>query len=796
MYDLYMLYNHGISLNQIRNLVNQEITIKDFLSHAEKVHPMINKKPKLYYDIMKILDDANFNYEKECVAQLAHVGLSPNIIDNLINLNIAYSDIPNLTLEVFNEKNGANKQSTFNKIQAAYNTFELKKGNVPYNLVKQNVEDILSSMSSKASTTFNEILKEVPYTLENDTLDKIIKEFHDKKYIKCDSQGVIIRQYPHLAEYMKKDFVNKEIFISFLSGVSATELAENHQYSRQGIYNILNRILNNNPTFEEDIKYSAVFEKFNISNSLFCTLYNEEGYVYLYLDLKYKRGKKSLLDEIFNSRFNDAQRKIILRHYNCFIDRKGDIKELSKNNIFEEIIPFYALNALNDSMILDKFNEYIIKRNLPSSLLSDEVSIRGLSNRCPNIIRGNSNAYRYYDFDIITPGILYTLNSLLQLEPGIYSMRKIFKENQDLMEEIDIRTEYELHNLYKLQVQKDDVNYTRMPEFSVGHITKKDFLLLLFREYAPVELDELLEFVEEVWGIRADSTRSFILSQLHKYIDGDMIKLDYNLLSSNDIFNLSLLLREPLYTVQEVLKIGKSIRTDFPEDFINNMNLSKLDYTLRSNYILKNDYNSVDQYFRSMILSKDYFYNEHLPIYGTQSFGTVVYDLEKNHDIFKVEKDVYMTYNKFSQAQMSKDDITNYKNAILTFVNSTDYFTLYALQQKGFSHYLEDLGFTNDFYNRLIWTFDEIGTIQTSEGYIFRITNETISLKNFLFDLILQMRKIDIYDFLDTIQNTYGIILEKSKVVYLLRDTDIYYSEELYRFYADKEDYYEEVYDQ
>ena len=795
IYSLYGLYEYGMSLNKIKKLVEKGVTLEDFIQNTEDFQVSIQKKnSKLYAEIIRIVPKLAEERVTNSVAQLAHEGISKIIIDNLIDLNISYKDIDTLTLEQFNEMNGSNKNSMFAKIRSAYEQLELQKGNKPKSLIMKSIKNILDGMSHKDYITIEDLVKKIPYSIENMELEPLLYELIEAKYIRIDGLSQIRRVFPKLDVYLQQDFSDKVIFIAYLKGNSVSDLASTYDYSRQGIYNILKRTVDKMPRFEEVYKYQEIFERFDINKSLFCSLFNEPQYLYVYLELVITRGEKSLLEDLFNIRFTEAQRKLILNHYNCFIDKNGDVKELTKINLFEAVVEQYAHHSVRDEDIIDKYNDYIVKQNLPSSLMSDVTSIRGLSGRCKNLIRGNSNQYRYYNYDILKQDVIHMLSSLLQLETGVYSMKKIFNENKSFMEEIDIRSEYELHNLYKQMVPLENITYTRMPEFVVGNISKKAFLLRLFQEYSPVNIDEFLEFIENLWGIRADSTRSFILSNLHEYLDGDTIKTDYVSLPTSDLVKLSSMLDRALYTVDEMVSICNKIIPDFEDHFINNMTLSKLGYTLRSSLILRNDFNSLDQYYRELILTKDYFYNEHLPIYSTQTFRSVLYNLEKNYDIFKVENDVYMTYSKLNHANINILDIVDFKDEVLSFVTDYEYFTFQTLCNHGFEHYLRDLGFEVAFYERLIWTFEEVRTVQTASGYIFKQTDNQFSLRDFLYDLILEKRVIDIYNLIEEIKYFYGITLEKSKVLYTLRETDIFFSEELYKLYTDKEDYYEEVF--
>lgn len=800
MYSLYVLCLYGVSLNQVKKLVKANLSLKDFKEQTEKINDLIFRKPALVQKITEIIPSIKKEELEDNLYQLAHEGLSGLIINSLIDFNINYHDLNELTLEKFNEMMSGNRKSVYKKIITAFENVETTKGRIPRLNLKESLLEILVDLKLDESITVDkieEILSSKNKMKINENLvQSILNELHATKYIKYDSQGVT-RYYPKLIDYLKNDFKDKEIFIKRLQGGTLAQLANDYQYSRQGVRNIEKRVIKRMPDFEEDVRYREVFEKFDLPQDLFCKLFEESIEVYYFLNAKYNKGNESILDDIFNTKYTEQQRRFILRYYNRFINKQGEIKEISKMSIFEEVVAKYALDMVSDAEIVEKFNEYIIKNNLPKSYLSEESSLRGISDRCQNIIRGKGNTYRYYDFDVVTNDAIDSLKEHLLLEPGVYSMKKIFRDNPELMKEIDIHTEYELHNLYRRMIEVDNVFYTRMPEFTIGNISKKDFLIELFKEYSPIPLKEFAEHIEVVYGLRKDSLTSYILGYLNEYLYQDIIKTDYIELSIEEYQQLKTLLTKPIYTLEEIKRIGRLIGDDFDKKFINNMTLSKVGYQIKSNFVLSHNYNSIDDYFRSMILSEGYFINEHLAIYRTQSFGSVIYNLEKNFEIFKVEKDVYITYKKLSEAGITVDDIMDYKRALLEFIEEDEnkYFTLYSIREEGFEHSLDDLGFSDTFYERLILAFEEFRAIQTSTSYILKKTNTILSLREFIYDYVSERRVVKLETLINDIEEIYGIILETSKVIYLLRQTDVFYSEELYKIYIDKEDFFEEVYE-
>ena len=59
--------------------------------------------------------------------------------------------------------------------------------------------------------------------------------------------------------------------------------------------------------------------------------------------------------------------------------------------------------------------------------------------------------------------------------------------------------------------------------------------------------------------------------------------------------------------------------------------------------------------------------------------------------------------------------------------------------------------------------------------------------------LISDTCKMDIYDLRDLLENRYSIVLNKDKLLSIIRSTDMYYSKIMEAVYIDYETYFEEV---
>jgi predicted DNA-binding protein YlxM (UPF0122 family) len=796
--DLYVLCEHGFSVNIIKKLIKEGYTWRDFENHSEKAIKLKENKPALLKKISDVIPLVGESERENSLFQLAHGGLSHNNINTLIDIKVRYQDIKSLTLDKLGEMLGGNRQSLYNKIKKAYDSIETIKGNVPIFLIESKMYEIIEVLAPKQDFTSLELKQTIEEEFQEFVEMDLVEDFLKKNLnsgLLIDSVNGYRKKYKTILDFLEEDFLNKDILLFRMEGLTLREIAEKKNISRQAVSNKERRILNRVDHLEEVICYEKLFQSYDWNEELFCELYNEPIEVYRFLHLKYRKGSESplsLLDAANN--FNETQIELILRDCEAFIDYKGNIRSITKLSIFEDVLFYNAKSITSDEEMVEYYNQYLNCKGLDCKFQVDVVSVRGMSERCPFVIRCKSNGYRFYNFDELDSTHIGRLKSLLSLSPGIYSTVKLYSENQEFMEEIDIRSEHELHNLYKKMIDLVGVTFNRMPEFTVGSISKKEFIIKLFHEQAPVRVDEFVFYVEENYGLRANSLHSYIHMFLDEYVHEDTIRVEYHDLQDSELKWLKGLLVDDIYTVDQLNELGSVVDSDFHDKFLNNMILSKVGFNLKGKYVLNNSFETIDGYFTKEIMSKDYFSRNGMEIYNSASFNQALYGLEKNLDVIKIEKDLYITKKKLSQAEVHKSILMDFRKKALSHPPENQFFTLFSLKKAGFEHEIEDLGFEDFFYDRILWTSDEVKTIPLSTGYVFIKEESEVSLKDFIRFLIEEEEFSNIYEMKDYTESIYGISLDLSRVISIVDNSDMFYSRELSKIYINKNKYFEEIY--
>jgi predicted DNA-binding protein YlxM (UPF0122 family) len=798
--DLYVLCDYDFTLSSLKKLIQEGFTWSDFVNYSERLQTLNIQKPTTVAKILKIVPNVDENKRKDNLYQLAHEGLSYRNIKTLMDLGLEYKDLSVLTLDQLSSLLGGNRKSLFIKVKQAYENIESLKGNSSISLFENCMQELIDSLLPREVITYQSLIEKIERDLPNENVEmELVEDFVEKNLkngLLNEVEKGFAKNYKTIEELFAEEFRNKEVLIMRMNGMSLQEIANVSGVTRQAVANKEGRLLNRLEELEEFILYKDLFESYDWNQQLFCDLFDEPIEVYQLLGLKFRRGNKNpleLLDE--ENSLSEVQVNTLLNSCGSFITHSGQIKPLNKTTIFEEVIYHYGREATNDEEIVEKFNNYLIENGLDERFKVDRMSVRSISERSPVLIRSKSHYYRYFNYDEIDTQIKSRLEELLDLTPGVYNMVKIFIENKDFMEELDVRSEHELHNLYKRMIELDGVTYNRMPEFSVGNIHKNEFLIRLFYEQAPILIEEFALYVEENYGLRVNSLISHIHMFLADYVHGDFIKVNHHELDDSELIKFKSLIGEDIYTVEQLNKIGNVIDPEFHDKFLNNMILSKLGYSLKGKYVLNNKYESVNAYFIEHILSHDYFLRDRIEIYNSSLFTSVLYELEKDLKVVKLEKDLYITSKKLEEARVPRNILIGFRERVLGMVNDNEFFTLHRLRTNNdFSHDIEDLGFEDFFYDRIVWTSDLVRTIPLASGCIFIKNDTDVSLIDFIRYLVERDKIINIYEMQDYVKEHYGILLDLSRVLSLVKDTGIYYSEDLSRLYIDKNTYFEEIY--
>lgn len=656
-----------------------------------------------------------------------------------------------------------------------------------------NTKTILYLIIKKiANNDFKSVIYIKNYLVENtnykiEFLLEDLNELKGENKIEISTNGIKVKKIS-IEDCIKciEDENKKNIMTMRLNGATLDEIGTKEGVTRERIRQITTKFLMALPDVNES-KYRDIYEKYDLKESEFCKIFNESKTTYYYLKLTYEQGKKNIIEGLDTTDFSEYQKSII-RELRNLILVNDECCQCSKVDVIKILSKKFAKEGMTFENITDKYNEFVNKNKKLKLDYADSRSVEGILGRMENIILDFGRKFRYLDFSILDKVTVENLKNIVDLEAGYYSTLVLFNNNSDLMKELDIRSEYELHSLLKKNQHLFlNLNFDRMPNFSIGEITKYDFTLNKIYEMSPISVGEFLEFLETNYGHKQNTFQSYLLVKFKKFIDGEFINSGVSMINDELIEKLKITFTEPLYSLDLVKEILKQNGYNKIEEIVTKKTLYKIGYKIRSSYIIKKEYDSVEEYYTELSKTTDFIPNEN--IIDNSTYHITIKRVAKKYDIVSISNNEFITSKKLNELGVSKEMMNKFCEDVYKLFKKEKFFTIYNIKNKIDVSWIENIGFDDIFYECLIETIDNLRYLKVNCQKVYSFKEETIKLKN-IIEEFMTVKGVYVDDLIDSIRNKYGINISSDKLIY----NEYFYSKELNKLYLNKENYYKEVY--
>lgn len=667
------------------------------------------------------------------------------------------------------------------------------------NLIKGHIYQVIK-LSAQSINLFM-LKKSLPQHIgHTEIINEIVREMVSDKQLEFTTEGIKIWEET-IERFINgiEDPREKTLIMKRFEGCSLEEVGGIIGVTRERVRQVEAKILRKRPKLVED-KYKDIFETYSLSKDEFTTIFGENIMTYFYLNIVYDKGSKSFEDIIDDTTFSLQTRKLAERlHYKDYINVDSVWVKKTKS----EIIKFLLRNSGNDETEIDKFQEIFIDFLLEHEL-TDLLETSMESRYLETAVQSHSESlwkfgrkFRFYDASSYDLNYLFEQLALESYHDVEITTLKLFREHQQLMDEYDIRDEYELHNLLKKHYpvpENSKIEFAKMPTLKFGRADRDMQVLNILIEHAPISRLDLCLIYEEMYGARHTTVMGSYLGRIEEYYHGDLYDIELPAIPNEHFEILSTILTDDFYYFSEITDLYLETIENADKRFINSYNLKRLGFRSNSSYVFSEKYNSIEGYFKSLLLENDMFlYDEKLARFNKiQSFYTVLQNLREDLVIIEYEKDKYVNYSKLGVKGITKDQLRSYAVDVLSFLGE-DYFTIKSLREKGFEHPLDELGFDDWFYSSLIRIHPNINYRRYLSIFLFKQTTESVELRGLLELLLSSKRKIDIYDLLDFLNTVYGIRIEKHNLINICKNASLYYDNIMEKVYLDYEEYYEEL---
>lgn len=648
----------------------------------------------------------------------------------------------------------------------------------------------------------------LPKHLSNTTiLGKILHELESFSVIEID-EAMIYRQYLSIIQYAAQiqDERQREVLQGRLGGKTLQEIGEYYGITREWVRQLERSALRGKPYLRED-KYIYIYDHYDFSLEDFSLAFDEQAETYYYLEMicATSRRQRKPLDEILTDttidpKFRKKAERAIYRYY---IYTDGVCFKKTRPNLVKHFVKTYCKELTECKVFLDKYKEWLetfgLGENTAFTIESNDSYQNKLS-ECDFVLWHQRESFRYYNIPERDFEELLSTIDLEKFEDTVFSTLRLFKDYPDLMRQYDIHDEYELHNLLKKiwPAEKSDVKFGRMPTIKIGKANVSDQVISLLLQYAPISKNDLVARYEEKYGVKRQSAIGNYLKPINNYYFNGAYSIDYAALPSIQFDRMKSILDRDFYTISDVKKLYKREFPNSDDSLINPYTMKTLGfhvYSGYSGYIVKNTFAGAADYFRS-ILTHDIVdinnYDE--SIRSIAQFFNELGRLRSIYEMIEFSPSQYINIRRLEEAGITKGHLKAYCSDVAHHYEKGEYFTVLSLQQEGFVHELDKLGFDDWFYSSILLEDRQEFSYQNIGGTRLFLCGKTgANLGDMLVWLLGKYQKIDFYDLMDILKNHYGIKLPKDKLITIIGGTELYYDTIMEAVYIDYDTYFEEI---
>lgn len=640
--------------------------------------------------------------------------------------------------------------------------------------------------------------------VENGAFNKAINSLVDAGKVELENQRVRL-VLPHIADWLATlDEKEQELLNGRFSGKTLEECGLSSGLSRERVRQITKKALRRAPVLRED-DWRYWFETYCLSLEEMRTTFGVSSQAYYYFCVRYKKGPlhyKEILDDRRLS-FEEYKRaeKYLKKdkiHLGVFL------VEQNKEELIKALLKIqFREKSVTTDVLFDAYNRVLAKNKIVDGPLIFS-SERVFQSRLPDYrftLTTYGKKVRFFDLDH-TDAVNFVENlHFKQYMNKELSTRKLFLDNEALMQEYGLQDEYELHNYLKKTENswKPDypfVTLSRMPTITIGKADKKKQVEELLFEVAPVSMEEFCSLYEDAYGVLAQTVQANHAKYIEKYYHQGVLTVDQPLLSDSEHERISQQLLNDFYFIEDVKKLYEREFGEKDEGRINPRVLKELGYKVYSQYIIRNTFQSAEDYFRKLLTEK--------PLLDMSSFdsrmsylgamNTTLDALKKSYDLLEYEKGKYLSFEQFHSARsdLNKTDLDDFVDKALAFA-SAPFFSFHSLIRDGFSHPIQNVALDEWFFSSLIKNSKKVRTIVAGGGQLHYFGNKTKMTADMIRYEIEHYKSYEINSFTNYIFEKYGLSIQRDKMIENAKKVDLYYDEIMEKIYYSKEDYYKDL---
>lgn len=661
---------------------------------------------------------------------------------------------------------------------------------------------------------FASIIDTSPDAREDEVWEMIANLVVDNKLTCVDDKTRLYqRVYPSFwakLEEQNPDDERKERLLYVLrmraEGKSLEEVGQTMGITRERVRQIekkaYDKITKKETVFFAEDKYAHLFSEYSLDKSFFFEYLEETEQTWRYLNLRYTKGKKDLEqakeDEALPVSVRRAVESYVLRDY---MQIDGEYVRMQRSDMEDYVLKHYCKETVTLEEFFALYNNFLQEHGIADEALLATGSVRATrSNRLSEstkLLWKQNRKLRYYDIDNGEyTELLETLN-LGQYKDVEISTLKFMEEFPKLMQQYDLRDEYEVHNLLKkIHAEKENPTlvFNRMPHLQFGTFDRDAAVKEIMFALAPVSQDDLAEMIYLEYGARLETVKANWLTCVAEYYHQGMYTVDCAVMPEEQAALLKEALTEDFYYFTELRAIYTKLIPNGDVSLLSPYNLKKMGFLVGTSYVIQH-YPTAEAYFRHLLLDKDIVNVKGISErYGSlTTYSAFLNELKRELEIIEFEPYQYINIRRLEKLGYDKKRLRKYGDRVWSYLTEENFFTIQSLRNMGFEDELDVFGFEDTFYTSLLKWDDRFSYQRFGNGVLFSAGGKPFGIQDFLVELIQKARAIDVDDFLEEIKERYGIVCDRWKVLEKIKGSSVHYDSIMQRLYDDYETYFDEI---
>ena len=393
------------------------------------------------------------------------------------------------------------------------------------------------------------------------------------------------------------------------SGMTLEDIGSQVGLTRERVRQIVNKTLRNKPQLAED-RYSEIYTKYAFSGKEFEVLFNVDRKTIGYLNLVYKKGEEDVFSFVQDRSIPKAIRNRTRQAFRdkYLITESGEILELNREVLITWFLKKYFSDVETTMYDLESsYCEWLRSCALDDNKRLYYANLRSFESnvsKMDNCLIKQGKKVRYFDMASVDAEKLLVDIHISQYDGYEISTYKLFVDNLELMNKLDIRDEYELHNVIRKNphiAQNYNITVGRMPTICIGSCNRDKQVKDLLYQLSPIGYYDLAKEYEIRYGVKQETVCANYFSGIMIFLDGNVFKVDQPRLSVEEYNRLKGSITGEFYLWDELSDLFISIVGKSNKALFNSLNIKELGYRIYSQYVIRNDFSTADAYFSSLL---------------------------------------------------------------------------------------------------------------------------------------------------------------------------------------------------